>query len=128
MTDQCCRRVKFYKGFLVRRIKALKSIAQKEKLKRLTAKALGEAAREAMPGIPFTNVARDIRMLTHPGEEYNPEFDLLWRAQTIPALIERYSPTYLASLVKGVIAPTDLDARRAEVRRRPDGRRVFDPL
>lgn len=25
MTDQCCRRVKFYKGFLVRRIKALKS-------------------------------------------------------------------------------------------------------
>lgn len=46
MTSSAFRRVKVYKRFLVRRMKAMKESAFKVKLTHLTAKELGERARE----------------------------------------------------------------------------------
>lgn len=128
MTSSAFRRVKVYKRFLVRRMKAMKESAFKVKLTHLTAKELGERAREFAPGVSFTNVARDVRLLTSAGENYDAEFDLLWRGQVIPQIVSDYSETYLADLMKGVLSPSEMDARLREVRTRPDGKPVWEDV
>ena len=129
MTKKFVKRIGVYKRVLRRRMQQLRPHAWKVKLTRPTAKEIGEEARNELPGFSFSNVARDIRHLTEPGDDYDPEFDLLLRGQVVPEIVERYSETYLASLVKNVLTPKDMDARlRTLPRTRPDGRRFWEEL
>jgi len=130
MTRKAIFRIRIYKQYLRRRIKSLKDHAYKIKLKLPTAKELAEKARESAPGVMFTNVARDIRMLTEPGENYDAEFDLLYRGQVVPEIIERYSETLLAKMIKNVVEPSAMDERLADLSRRsrPDNRPLWEDL
>lgn len=91
---------------------------------------LKELAEPMATGVAFTNVARDLRRLTHAGEYYDAGFDLLLRTQELPQLIECYSETWLRTLIQNVIAPADLDARLADFlpRSLPGNRRRWEPL
>jgi len=62
-------------------------------------------------------VARDIRTVTDPGENYDPEFDLLLRGQVVPEVIENYSDKFLARVIKGVVVRPSTVALRSPARR-----------
>jgi len=129
MTRRFAFRIKIYKHYLRRLMKAKKESAYQQRLTKPTAKEIGIWARMYAPGVAFTNVARDIRRVTEPGEDYDPEFDLLLRGQVVPNVIDRYSEKFLAHIIKGIIAPCDMDERlEALVRTRPDGRRIYEEL
>jgi len=129
MTGSFRRRIACLKKYLRRLMASRKEDAYKVKLTRPTAKELREVMREWCPGVRFTNVARDIRIVTEAGETYDAEFDLLWRGLLLPEIVAKYSEAYLAKLVKNVIAPDMLEKRiAAEIRRRPDGRAIYEEV
>ena len=128
MTRGLSDRVKVYKKYLRLLIAAHRDTAYKMKLKMPTAREIGDWARTAAKGVAFSNVARDIREVTRPGERYDPEFDLLLRGQVVPEVIDSYSDKFLSNIIKNVITPEDLDEKLAAINLRPDGRRVWEPM
>lgn len=117
MSNNFSLRVRAYKEYLRKLIGAIKGSNFQMKLVRPKAKEFKAYLDDFYSGLACANTARDIHALTTAGSKYDVEFHFLYAGITSIDFVDRYSETFLRSLVERVFAPTGVYQCLGEIKR-----------